>query len=68
MTELAANNIFTAKTILANNIDVTITFKNDVVQITGNGMKANLVVTSSELRKLYWGKVGKGKISAEYTY
>jgi len=55
-------------TVTLDNTPIDITYKNDVITITGECIKASVSLTGGELRKLYWGKLGKGKIKAAITY
>lgn len=43
--------------------DVVITYKNSVINIKGPGIDAEVLVSTSELKKMYWGKAGRGSVT-----
>ncbi len=46
-------------------VDVEITYKDNKITCTGPGVEAVLTIEGSELRKLYWGKKGKGTLNVD---
>jgi YbbR domain-containing protein len=49
------------------NVPVKITYKDDVIILEGEGIHAFVKIDGSELRKMYWGKAGKGTVTAKIT-
>lgn len=44
---------------------VTISYKKDMITISGEGVEYSLEISSSELRKMFWGKNGSGILSVK---
>jgi hypothetical protein len=45
---------------------VTITYRNDRITLTGKAIKGTLSISSSELAKVYWGNQGRGTFRLNY--
>lgn len=45
-------------------VKVTVTYKKDIITITGDGIEAKLMIEGKELKKLYWSGKGSAKLTA----